>query len=119
MKTMTTRKALKQQRDKLAEQSVSRGFYELHEADARVRHYKQGFDAALNLILPEIKNLMSISSKYLRTIPPDVHYEDCAAISPLCEDGDEDCDCGVVDAESNLRQALESFEWLLKEDTND
>lgn len=33
--------------------------------------------------------------------------------------GDEDCDCGVVDAESNLRQALESFEWLLKEDTND
>ena len=55
---VTIPKNLQEKRDKLAEQSVSREFYELHEADARVRHFKYGFDSAFNLLLPEIENMV-------------------------------------------------------------
>ena len=57
-KTVTIPKNIQEKRDELAENSVNRNFYELHESDARVRHYKNGFDAACSLLLHEIEKLI-------------------------------------------------------------
>lgn len=38
---------LREIRDELARKSVDRILYELHEADGRERHFKMGFDAAI------------------------------------------------------------------------
>ncbi len=67
---MTLPKNLQEKRDKLAEQSVSREFYELHEADARVRHFKYGFDVAFKLLIPQIENFektIDCAAKYLES----------------------------------------------------
>jgi hypothetical protein len=39
---------LEEKKLELAERSVNRDMFELHEADARVRHYKLGFDAGVS-----------------------------------------------------------------------
>lgn len=51
---------LKKKRDALADRSVASGrnLLELHEADARVRHFKYGFTAACAELLPMIEKIL-------------------------------------------------------------
>jgi hypothetical protein len=50
-------KRLEKLRDEKARNSVNRNMLELHEADGRERHYKQGFDCAVAELMPQIEKL--------------------------------------------------------------
>jgi len=109
---MTLTRRLQEKRDELAKE-WTRGWNPLADETNSViaLNYKKGFNDCADLLLPEIGKMRYAATKYIRTVPPDVHYEDC----DLSSDDDLNCSCGMDKAETELMQALADIEEFLCE----
>ena len=92
--------AMKAKMEELARSSTPRHLLELHEADARERHFKAGFTAAVELMQERervaLQALEKVQAHGLH------HYEDCKNR----EYDDQLCNCGMEKAEIAVMNAI-------------